>query len=355
MKKLALAVSLALAASCEAPPIDAHDPMGSLEAALFDQLECSNLSRPSTIEHLRDALHHPERIGALLFAPHELASVVALAGPQAEAAVVVVRNLLRLVNSGAGQELLEHGWDGVQCGEPVSLECTAGRGSVIVDCEVGTVHGIRIEAEACTIHGENVDGALDLRRGDDDDAVIVLDGLTINETKELQGELVLHHSVDDDLHSFAVRSPATLRLVDHGGPQGGRSCGEELRLQDLDVSVDDDDVSVAFAGFQENRARKLGLGTVDDELVFDGACGCPRAGAGLQVEVPHPLGHQDETAIATVRWVKTSLPGFCAAAEVELADWPSTCADLHNLDGDCAQQATASSLSVLLSAFCVEK
>ena len=349
---------LALAFGCEDPP--AADDAPSLEAALFDQLECIGLARPSTLQHLRDALHHPDpdRLRALLLAPQELAAVVAVAGPQAEAAVVVVRNLLHLLDSGAAADLLENGWDGVQCGEPVSVECTAGRGAVAVDCDDDDVAvGIRIELEACMLRGKSLDGAVTVAR-DGADARVQLDALTLDETRALGGELLLLARVDDGLRdrfSFAVRQPTALRLQDNGGPDGGRSCGEELRLQDVDVSVADDVVAVAFAGQHEDRERTVGLRTIGDELSFDGDCGCPRPGAGLQVEVPRPLGHDDATATATVRWVESQQPGFCAAAEVELSDWPSTCADVNNLGGDCARTATATSLSALLSAFCVER
>jgi hypothetical protein len=352
--RLAVALTmLAWAAACDGPVDDLkRDAMKAATDAIFEDLECQKLARPSTLARLRALLENPsaDAASALLFAPEHVATLVSMAGPEAEVAVVVVRNTLAVAEH-AGF-LAEEGWDGLACADPTTLLCTVGEMSISVVCDDAGAAGIEIALARCALHGSVLDGALSLwREGEDTQAVF--SALSVDETKVIDGTVTLAIGHGADGLGAAVRTVDGLRYIEHGGPAGGLSCGSQLRVETLATTANDDGALVVqLSGAHETAARSVGVQTFRRHLSYDGACACPLPGSAVAFDVPSPLGDEG-TVRVSVTYVDADDEERCATARVELEGWPTTCSGLETVDPDCAADATASTLSQVLTAFCV--
>lgn len=317
-----------------------------LEDAMIEKLTCAELVRPSTLHRLQEVLRNPnaDDIAALLLNPADLAGLIAQGGPQLEGAVVVAQNLRLLVDSGAGADLLAHGWDGVQCGERQVVACTAGRVTSTVGCTAGLPTDIVLAFDSCVLQGFKQDGALQLARDLDNDVASFDVGIVNNEIQVLQGAGLLDLGHAD---AFTVALTDGFSVVDHGGMAGGLSCGAENRLSEAGFDLADDTATVTLALTHDTRDEHLAFATTSP-VVFDGHCGCPLPGAAIVMDVPRPLGREGETARASISWSESDDDNACARANVTLSDWPTDCL----VGGDCAKAATASAMTKLLSAFC---
>jgi len=320
-------------------------PAEALEDFLVDELTCADVVRPSTLNRLRDVLHDPdaEALADVLLDPADLASLVARGGPQLEGAVVVAQNLRRLVDSGAGADLLAHGWDGVQCDEPQVLSCTAGTVTSSVGCTAGTATDIVLAFDDCVLRGQKRDGAIQLTRDLDNDVAGFDVAVVTDETQAVQGAGLLDIGHAD---AFTIALTDGFVVVDHGGIDAGLSCGAELRLRDAGFDLADDTATITVALTRDTRDEHLELATTSP-VIFDGACGCPLPGAGIVMDVPRPLGRDGETARAQITWSASNDVNACAQANVTLSQWPLSCGV-----GDCGQAATAAAMTSLLSALC---
>jgi hypothetical protein len=329
------------------------DVAQALEDALFEHLQCEEILRPSTIERLRELIHDPsfEDLEAVLTSPQDLATVVSFAGAEVEGAVVVARNLEQLIATGALADVVANGWDGVQCGEPVTVQCTAGAQTSTVGCFENEVRAVSVDLDNCTLGGTVHDGAVTLRRleADDSRGVLEFEGLALNEIKVLDGSISLRIGDGGATRASLV---SNLAYTEHGGPEGGLSCGARLALSSLEVSLDDGQGFVSFAAQRDTADDSIALETFGAHLQLDpSTCACPLAQSGLRLDVPRPLGRAGETARAEISWSSTSDPGLCAEATVALVGWPGDCDGL-DVDGDCGRDATARTLSGLFTALC---
>ncbi len=236
--------------------------------ATVDTLVCEDALRPSTAQALQEAFTHPDLDNlAAIVSPQDLARVVALV-PQAEAVVVVGRNVWSVVDSGFGKDVIAHGWDGVQCGEPVTLQCTAGAGVSIVDCDDGGAFQITQQLDGCTLHGVTVDGVVVL--GKDGDAVGVDVDVVVDEVSGIAGEFVV------DGHG--LRSTGPVRFDDHAG----YSCASSMGFDDMAVQADGETTRLSFVGSVDDDGPGV---VVDSKGIYDGASACPLPGAALMVGV----------------------------------------------------------------------
>lgn len=337
------------------------DAAAAIEDALFAQLECEELVRPSTLERIRAVLHDPgaDELRALLLNPQDLASVVALGGAQVEGPVLLARNVLRVVETGAAADLLANGWDGVSCDEPVTLACTAGEETSTVRCDGAAASSITLSFAGCTLGGTVADGALTLSRipGDDGVAALSFEGLTFDEVQRLEGALLLDVPLEpgagDGSLTALVASPDTLSVVEHGGLASGLSCAAETTFDRAGLSVTATDAIVEAQARHLTPDQVVGVETFGEHLRFgDRLCGCPLPGSGMLVDVPRPLGRAGEIARARVTWAAATDAGACADAKVTLEDWPSTCDGVQDVSGDCARAATEQTLERLFDALC---
>lgn len=259
----------------------AEDPRTSVRAGLEDHMVCDDALRPSTLRHIDAALRRPDAASlAAVFSAEDLASVVSFV-PQAEAVVVVGRNVWSVVDSGFGKDVVAHGWDGVQCGEPVTVQCTAGKGVSTVDCDDdGAAFAVTQELDRCTLHGVVLDGVVALSKDEDDRVAVDVD-LVVDEFRDVEGAFVV------DRRGLRATSPIAYR--DHAG----YSCAEEFVFDDLAVQADGETTTLALTGAQVSDDHGVG---VDSAGVYDGACACPRPGSSMAVLVPRPF---DETHMAT--------------------------------------------------------
>jgi hypothetical protein len=143
------------------------------------------------------------------------------------------------------------------------------------------------------------------------------------------------------------------RVLDHGGPDGPLSCGEELRVDTIAVNENQGVVEIALSGDQRTTEETYGVHTSGDNLRFDSSCACPLPGSAVDVDFPRPLG-QDGTAHAKVSYgapAKNDAEA-CASATVSLADWPKSC--VPGLGDDCGAKATENTLSAILTATCLK-
>ena len=361
-----------VAATCPAleppvlPPIPAEgegegegdfDVAQLIEDAVAEKLQCEELLRPSTIERMRAVLHDPtfDEVRALLLAPEDLASVVALAGTEVEGSVIVLRNLLLLTESGAARELIEYGWSGVGCGDPVSVACTAGTEVTTVTCDAGEASAVTLAFDDCTLDGTVHQGALTLARvpGDDTAAALTFDALTFDEIERYQGGLLVDVGAGPGAFAAAVAGADQLEVIEHGGLAAGLECSAETRFQVASFALAGDVATVQMNIEKQDREQTLGIATFGNHLTFTGTdCACPDAGSGVLVDVPRPLGQDGQVAEARVTWSPTSEAGLCARAQVELLGWPSACDTVTDVAGDCAKGATAAVLAELLTSLC---
>lgn len=251
--------------------------------ATLDALVCEDALRPSTARALQAAWDHPDADAlAALVTPQDLARVVAFV-PQAEAVVVVGRNVWSIVDSGFGKDVVEHGWDGVQCGEPVTLQCTAGSGVSVVDCDDDdSAFAITQQLEGCTLHGVIVSGVVVLGKDDDDRVTVDVD-VVVDEVREVRGAFV----VDD----HGLRSTGPIGFRDHPGT----GCAGAYTFDDLAVQADGDTTRLAVVGAVDDDDHDV---AVDSGGVYDGTSLCPRAGAQMVVAVPRPFDEEHSAAVA---------------------------------------------------------
>ena len=335
---------LVLLAGCEnfdvAPQDLAKDPVQAVEDALFDKLTCDDVARPSTLARIRALVDHPsaDTAGALLFAPEDLATLVSVAGPEAEVTVVVTRNLLKVAQTGAAADVLAHGWDGVQCAEPQTLECTAGAETVTVSCDArDQPYRIDLALARCTVDGTLLDGKVALERDGADVKARFL-SLSIDETQVVEGELTLTAGATGAVTASVRAGDGGLRVLDHGGVDGGLPCGEQLEIDALAFAADGKTTKLEVAGSQATPDRVIGIETFGEDLTFDGSCACAIPGSGIAFDVPKPFGKDDEYSHVKVTYGAGDAHA-CASAAVELDDaWP---------------KETAGALGGILSAFCV--
>lgn len=340
----------------DVPDVEPDDVAAELEEAIFEKLQCEEILRPSTLERMRALLRDPtfEELEALLTNPQDLATVVAMAGVEVEGAIVVARNIERLVSNGTAQQLVDGGWDGVQCGEPVEFACTAGDETTTVACDVDTlVTSVATDFALCTLGGTVHDGAMTFDRieGVDTSARVTFAALAFDEIKVLDGSIAVALQPADGT-IFSATLGDGLAYTEHGGPDGGVSCGARLSLDALELDVNDAESSIEFAGARATAdGDQLDIETTDALRFPTGTrCACPLAGGGVRVEVPRPLGREGESATAQIEFTPTSDAALCAEASVTLSSWPSTC----DLGGDCAKGATETTLGKLVSALCTE-
>ncbi len=318
----------------------------ALEDRLVEQLTCSDLVRPSTVNRVVEAIKDPsfDDLAAVLLNPADLATLVAQGGAQLEGAVVVAQNLRLLADSGAGADLLANGWDGVSCGDPQVIACTAGQLTSTVDCTAGVATSVVLAFDGCVLRGTTADGALEFTRDLLDDTASFDLGVVSNETRLLQGAGLLDLS-DADAFAFALTDG--FAVVDHGGLAGGIACGAESRVSEAGFDLTRNTTTVTLALTHDTPDEHLAMATTSP-VVFDGQCACPLPGASIVMDVPRPLGHDGETAHASITWSASDDDRACARADVTLSDWPTECL----VGGDCARAATASAMTRMLSAFC---
>jgi hypothetical protein len=339
---------------------DPDDAPRLVEDAIFESLECHDVARPGTLARVRAVLDEPtlEEIAALATAPEDLASIVALGGVKVEATVVVLQNVLRLaLDEQLRADLQSGGWDGVSCDEDVVVSCTAGTGRGAVLCEDGAASAIRLDLHACTIDGGVYDGAITVARVVDDDRIarVSFAALTIDEATKVQGAFDVRLDVQDRLLA-SVRGEQPLKIIEHGGPSSGLSCGEELAIDVAAVDFGEDDATIELSAHQRDADSVLGLATVGEHLTYSGACGCPDPGSGVEVVLPQPLGEEGAEARLQLSWSASQDDTACATAYVSALEWPTTCWGAEAIGGehvDCGEQATVSVLTRMLQAFCV--
>ena len=262
---------------------------------------------------------------------------------------MLAANMLTVVSqSNAVQELLAGGWDGVQCGEDVPLGCSAGEQTTVVHCDVrrGEVTGIDVSFARCTLQGTVLDGALQFKRLPKDDvhAALLITQLSIDEVKVLDGSVRVDIATDG---AFVANGAA--EFIEHGGFDGGLECGATLAANAFAMELSSVGGRVVLDGVRDSADEHIALrGDVRYDTPVDGdgsaGCACPSPGSSLFVDVPRPLGIDDETAGATITW------GECSAT-VELSDWPEDCLAAR----DCAKEATESVLSGVFSALCARE
>lgn len=363
---LVVVAIIAVGGGCE-------DPKKAVEDVVFEKLVCEEVARPSTLARIRTLLDAPnaDNAGAVLLNPQDLASLVSVVGPEAEVGVVLTRNVLEL--SPQVDDVLKHGWptpgtkgagagdgrayfDGVACGEPVMLDCTAGSGSVIYDCEVdngvAVFRAIEVVLDKCVVDGSVYHGAVTLVHEGDDGASARFDALAINETKVVNGDVRLAVGGASGFDATVRTDDGGLTIEDFGGPDAGLECGEELRIDTLAFTDDDDVATVELSGDHRTTEETYGVHTGDGGLRFDGSCACPLPGSGVTIDVPRPLGEEGTVAHAGVSYdvaARDAPIEACAKATVRLSGWPAGCF----ADADCGRAATESVLGAALTATCI--
>ena len=360
--------------------MDGDAVTAAISDAVVDHLACQDTLRPATLARLQAALTDPglDTVQALVLAPEDLASAVAVAGPQAEAAVVVARALWMVVDSGVGPRLVNGDWDGLHCDDVVPVPCTAGTASSVVVCDDGPRHGDGIGRDVavvqsfdrCTLRGVILDGDVHLSRTNDDGILRAdLEKLAIDDRNELSGAFAVvmpadHSDVDADVEDSVSLAGLSARIIEpitfksHGGLDGGLSCGEELDLDTLGIDVATEATRVAIAGAWNTRERSVGVVTGDGGLRFDGACACPTGGSGVSFEIPRPLGRDDQTALAHVAWhtpTAATINGDCAIVTVDVDGWPTSCGGLEGVGSDCGAGAVQATMQAVLQAMCTAR
>jgi hypothetical protein len=176
-----------------------------------------------------------------------------------------------------------------------------------------------------------------------------VDDLAIDEATAVHGVLDVTLQADRK-EGFSLRLVEPFALKDHGGTDGGLSCGEQLDLDVLDLVADGATTRFAVDGFHHSDDRTVGLrSTADHDVVFDGSCGCPRPGSALSFVIPRPLGHETETTTAHVAWSDGDAQA-CASVSVAIDDWTDAC---DVIDGvDCGRGAVEASLAAILQTLC---
>lgn len=337
----------------DAPPPTPQSARARLEDALFDHLACDEVARPATLARLRALVDDPttDEAIALLTAPEDLASLVAMAGPQVEGTVFVARNLHLAATAGHGQALLDDGWDALDCADTVTIACTAGTGTSAVRCDDGvSPSGLTLDFDGCTLTGRLLDGPLVFNREPDDRARVGGAGFSVDEVRTIEGELLIE--VGPGGSGLAAEDAgAGVAFVDFGGPEGGLSCGERLTADRAVIDVDGAAVRLELTGRNTTTDGEVGLVTKAAHVqITDAAvCACPDAGSAMELRLDSVLGGPDP-GVLEVAWSGNGGDGTCRTVAVTATTWPTDCS---GLDDDCGKGAIEATLGAMMSAFCV--
>jgi hypothetical protein len=326
-----------------------------VEEVVAEALECHDVLRPSQIQRVRDVLHDPTfaEVSALVTAPEDLATVISLAGPKVEIAYVVARNLVFLADEAS---ILRVGADGYECGESIALACTAGTKTTTPTCdEAGVVASLTVAFDRCTLDGVVYDGAAAIARvdGDAGAARVDFDALSMDEGEVLQGAVFVRFD-QGDAFMASMRADDGMKLVSHGGPASGKSCGEELSLDALAIVVDEHGAAIELSGRKRDDEQSASLRTKGEHLSFTAPrpCACPDPGSMVEVQVPRPLGDPGDEALLEVSWRATDAADACAVVDVKALSWPATCYGLEGAGADCGERALVETTRAVLQALC---
>lgn len=326
-----------------------------VEEVVAEALECHDVLRPSTIERVRDVLHDPtfEEVGALVTAPEDLATIVSMAGPKVEIAYVLARNLVFLADEAS---ILRTTADGYACGEALSVACTGGTKTTTPSCDdEGFVREVRVAFDRCTLDGVVYDGAATLTQvdGDAGAARVAFDALSMDETDVLQGAVFVRFD-QQDAFMASLREVGGLKLVSHGGPEAGKSCGEELSLDAVAIVIDERGAAIELAGSKRDDEQTASLRTKGEHLTFTAPrpCACPDPGSMIEVQVPRPLGEPGDEALLQVAWQATDAADACAVVDVQALSWPDACYGLEHAGADCGERALVETTRRILQALC---
>jgi hypothetical protein len=339
-------------AACEtgSPPPTPADASQRAGDALFDFLACDEIARPSTLERLRALLDEPttDEAIALLTAPEDLASLVAMAGPQVEGTVILARNLHLAATAGHGEALLRDGWDGLACDDALTLACTAGTGTSTVACVDEAVSGLTLDFDRCTLDGRLLDGPLVFNREADGRARVGGAGFSVDEVRTIEGELLVGVGAGPAL---SAEDSDGVAFVDFGGPEGGLSCGERLAAERAVLEVEGTAVRLELEGTHTTTDGQVGLVTRAGHVrVADlAACACPDAGSVLQLSLDDVVGGAGP-GVLEVSWSGSGSDGGCRDVAVAATTWPEGCSGFGD---DCGRAAIEGTLAGLLQAFCV--
>jgi hypothetical protein len=121
--------------------------------------------------------------------------------------------------------------------------------------------------------------------------------------------------------------------------------------------VTDGDALLELQALKIGKDEQWRVATIGEHLRFSDLsafheCRCPDVGAGLEIDVPRPLGLAGETARARIFWAPAEEAGLCRDARVTLEDWPTECGALSASKPDCAEASTERALSALFRALC---
>ncbi len=291
---IVLATAAPIFAGCALPtPEEVRD---SVEDEIFAGLECEDIARPSTLARVRAALDapSPDTFGAIVTDPADLATVVSFAGAEVEAMLAAAHNIDMIVSSGAVDELLDGGWDGVQCGEDVDVGCVGGTGTTVVHCDLRRHEVVSIEEsfDRCTIHGVVLDGAVTFSRlpKDETHAALSFTSFSIDETKVIDGEARV--DIAEDGAFSAALAQQGFQFLEHGGIDSGLECGATLAINALAIDIDSTGGGIVFDGMRATSDENIAV-RGDISFAKDQACACPLAGSSLFV---------DQLGGATVTW-----------------------------------------------------
>lgn len=338
---------------------EARDRLAAkIEAELVDFLECDGGVRPSTIARLQQIIKDPKQLKLkdLVVAPEDVAGLVGMAGLSVEGYVLLAQNFLLLFEQGHVKSLIEQGRDGLMCDDVLTLACTAGTGTTKVLCPQGGTRTIESSYSGCVLRGRKHEGKMWIAvpAADQTSAQVTFGGLVLDEVTAITGDIALDLDATKTSQTLTLGEASELQIVSHGGPSGGRSCGEQLTVSRLELGNTPMEAKIGVKGDKRTVDATYALETFGPSQLSWAkpfACACPGVGSGLQVSVPRPLGRADQTATMRVTY-GAGAAGSCATARVELVDWPTDCSFLENPTSDCGKSAARDVIEPLLTAMC---
>lgn len=360
MQKLTILFCAPLAlmalASCEFEP---ERQVELLRESLTDLLECQAGMKPSTIEAVEEALSDPEpgALAGVLMRPELLARAVSMVSSELEGAVVLVRNVGLLLEQGHVQTLLNDGLQepSLDCGDALTLACTAGQGTSTVRCdEEGEVDGVQLDLDGCVLQESHFQGGawFAVDSGDASRLRLQLDRLLLDEVKELDGGLVLERVPACETLEMALGGETPLQMLDHGGVEGGLSCGETTRIERLRASHEEARTDLDLAMETRSQDGHTALRSLGEVIFVQGdGCACPLPGAAVELTFTEPLPWNDEQGTMRVYYREPSSSEQCADVEVEVVEWPEECLGAA-FSRDCGREASRSLMEGLLGALC---
>jgi hypothetical protein len=343
----------------ELPSLPEDDPVvDEIEAFFADYLQCSEKIRPSTIERISDVLHDPseQTVVDLVTSPEVVADVVAQAGIQVEATVILLRNLELLYGEGHAAELLSGGWESLSCDDTITLACTQGSGSSTALCSSGSaVDSVAFDLDACILQGTKMEGgvAFAARSANGIGATVTFDDLIFDEVDLIAGAVSLDAQAGSSAKDLALDTGAQLLLEAHGGPEGA-SCGERTTLDTFVVSATASSLRVELDGEKESADSRYALRTVGEHLNFTPEldCACPTPGSGLEMTFPQPFADTDDDATVRINYGPANDPERCASVSVTIVEWPTDCALVDGIPDDCGAESARRAIGDLLEPFC---